>query len=123
MILCWTQHFACPAVLALLRRCMATNPRGGRRFPEPSRDTQPRVLCGFTSGMALEVHCGPGREEVTATASLRSSKTAKGRRASKQQTAKERLIGQLPEGLVGVVFLVLTLANFYRIVNLELLPK
>lgn len=123
MILCWTQHFACPAVLVLLRRCMATNPHRGRRFPEPSWDTQPRVLCGFTSGMALEVHCGPGREEVTATASLRSSKTAKGRRASKQQTAKERLIGQLPEGLVGVVFLVLTLANFYRIVNLELLPK
>lgn len=42
---------------------------------------------------------------------------------NKQQTAKGRLIGRLPEGLVGVVFLVLTLANFYRIVNLELLPK
>lgn len=80
-------------------------------------------MLGFTSGTALGVHCGPGGEEVAAAASLRSSKSAEGRKANKQQTAKGRLIGRLPEGLVGVVFLVLTFANFYRIVNLELLPK
>lgn len=80
-------------------------------------------IAGFTSGTALGGSLRARREEVTAAAWLRSSKTAEGRKANKQQTAKERLIGRLPEGLVGVVFLVLTLANFYRIVNLELLPK
>lgn len=80
-------------------------------------------IAGFTSGTALGGSLRARREEVTAAAWLRSSKTAEGRKVNKRQTAKERLIGWLPEGLVGVVFLVLTLANFYRIVNLELLPK
>lgn len=78
---------------------------------------------GFTSRTALGGSLRARREEVTTAAWLRSSKTAEGRKANEQQTAKERLIGRLPEGLVGVVFLVLTLSNFYRIVNLELLPK
>lgn len=80
-------------------------------------------IAGFTSRTALRGSLRARREEVTAAAWLRSSKTAEGGEANKQQTAKERLIYRLPEGLVGVVFLVLTLANFYRIVNLELLPK
>lgn len=82
-----------------------------------------QAIAGFTSRTALGGSLRARREEVTATAWLRSSKSAEGRKENKQQTAKERLIGQPPEGLVGVVFLVLTLANFSRIVNLELLPK
>lgn len=80
-------------------------------------------IAGFTSRTALRGSLQARQEEVTTAAWLRSSKTAEGRKVNEQQTAKERLIGWLPEGLVGVVFLVLTLANFYRIVNLELLPK
>lgn len=80
-------------------------------------------MAGFTSRTDLRGSLRARREEVTAAAWLRSSKTAEGRKENKQQTAKGRLIGQLPEGLVGVVFLVLTLANFCRIVNLELFPK
>lgn len=80
-------------------------------------------MAGFTSGMDLGGSLRARREEVTAAAWLRSSKIAEGRKENKQQTAKGRLIGQLPAGLVGVVFLVLTLANFCRIVNLELFPK
>lgn len=80
-------------------------------------------MAGVTSGTDLGGSLRARREEVPAAAWLRSSKTAEGTKENKQQTARGRLIGQLPEGLVGVVFLVLTLANFCRIVNLELFPK